>query len=77
VKKIKDVWHVSLADSILTCVKINKQYQDLLKKSKKEGPYEALTQELQEAQWLLKGLKKRNETLLRVAAYIVELQKDF
>jgi RNA polymerase sigma-54 factor len=77
VKKIRDTWHVYLAGSILTGVKINQQYQDLLKKSKKEAAYEALTQELQEAQWLLKGLKKRNETLLRVGAYIVELQKEF
>jgi RNA polymerase sigma-54 factor len=77
VKKVGDTWQVYLANSVLTHVKINKQYQDLLKKSKKEGAYEALTQELQEAQWLLKGLKKRNETLLRVAMHIVEMQNEF
>jgi RNA polymerase sigma-54 factor len=77
VKKIKNKWQVFLADSVLTNVKINQQYQRLLKKSKKHQSYEALNKELQEAQWLLKGLQRRNDTLLKVASYLVELQKDF
>jgi RNA polymerase sigma-54 factor len=77
VKKIKNTWHVFLAESILTHVKINKQYQDLIKQSKQHGSYEALNRELQEAQWLMKGLQRRNETLIKVAICIVEFQKDF
>jgi RNA polymerase sigma-54 factor len=77
VKKIKNTWHVFLAESILTHVKINRQYQDLIKQSKQHGSYEALNRELQEAQWLMKGLQRRNETLVKVAICIVEFQKDF
>jgi RNA polymerase sigma-54 factor len=77
VKKIKDKWQVFLADSILTNVKINKEYQQLIKQSKKLSSQNSLQKELQEAQWLLKGLQRRNETLLKVASYIVEVQYDF
>ena len=77
VKKIKGEWRVFLADSILTNVKINQQYQQLLKKNKSHQSYDALNKELQEAQWLMKGLERRNKTLLSVASYLVEVQKDF
>ncbi len=77
VEKRKDGWHVALTDSILTNVKINNHYQELIKQNKKHGSYGALKQELEEARFLLKGLKRRNETLLMVASYIIEMQKDF
>ncbi len=77
VKKIRNTWRVFLSESILTSIKINTQYQDLIKKNKQHGSYGGLKQELEEAKWLIKGLKKRNETLFAVASHIVELQKDF
>ncbi len=77
VKKIKNTWRVFLTKSILTGVRINNEYKNLLKNTKKEEGSDALNQVLQEAQWLLKGLKRRNETLLNVGTYIVELQKEF
>lgn len=77
VKKIKGKWQVFLAESILTHLKINNQYQELIKQNKKHDSYEALKQELEEARGLLKGLRHRNETLLMVASHIMEMQKDF
>lgn len=77
VKKIKDKWQVFLADSILTSVTINKAYQALIKQHKKNTSYQSLKQELEEAKGLLSGLQRRNETLLAVGSYIVELQSDF
>jgi RNA polymerase sigma-54 factor len=77
VKKVKKEWRVFMADSILTNIKINKQYQELIKQNKKSGPYKTLRHELDEARDLLKGLKRRNETLFSVGSYIVELQQDF
>lgn len=77
VKKIKNTWKVFLTDSLLTNIKINRQYQEIIKQSKSHKSYESLKKELQEAQWLLKGLSKRNETLLSVANYIVKFQKEF
>lgn len=77
VKKIKDIWQVFLSDSILTNVKVNSQYQDLIRQNKNHRSYPSLKQELEEAQNLLKGLKRRNETLFNVASYIIEMQSDF
>lgn len=77
VKKIKGKWQVFLSESILTNIKINNQYQELIKQNKKHDSYEALKQELEDARGLLKGLRHRNETLLMVASYIMEKQKDF
>lgn len=77
VKKIKSVWKVFLSESILTNIKLNNQYHDLIKQNKSHESYAGLNKELQEAKWLLSGLKRRNETLLNVATHIMKLQKDF
>ncbi len=77
IKKVKNVWCVFLNESILTSIKINKSYHEAIKNNKKHASYEALSRELQEAQWLLKGLQRRNETLLKVATHIIKLQHDF
>jgi RNA polymerase sigma-54 factor len=77
VKKIKNEWRVFLVDNILNSIKINTDYQNLIKKNKKHSSYEVLNKELQEAKWLITGLKRRSETLFKVASYIMEHQKDF
>lgn len=77
VKKIKNEWRVFLTESVLTNIKINNQYKELIKENKRHGSYPSLKRELEEAQWLLKGLKRRNETLLNVGSYIMEMQQDF
>lgn len=77
VKKIAGEWHVFLVDSSLTNIKINQQYQELIKHDKKHPSYQSLKRELEEAKWLVSGIKKRNETLLNVANIIVSVQKDF
>lgn len=77
VKKIKNNWHVMLADSILTEIKINRRYQNIIRQSKQHASYQSLKKELEEAKALLTGLKRRNETLLAVATHIIELQKEF
>ena len=77
VKKTRQGWRAYLAESILTRLKIDKQYQQLLKEHRHETASNALQQKLQEAQWLLKGIKRRNETLLNVANEIVKFQSDF
>jgi RNA polymerase sigma-54 factor len=77
VRKIKSTWQVFQSESILTKIKVNKQYQDWIKLNKSHQSYAALTTQLQEAKWLLNGLKKRNETLLNVATHIMKMQHDF
>ncbi|RDI39968.1 RNA polymerase factor sigma-54 [Aquicella lusitana] len=77
VKKISGSWRVFLVDSVLTRIKINKYYQELIKKNKINNSYSSLKSELEEARWLVNGIKKRNDTLLKVASHIIKLQEDF
>lgn len=77
VKKIRNEWKVFLAESILTKININKEYQNIIKTHKTHQAYAALSKELQEAQWLIKGLQRRNETLLITANQIIKHQLNF
>lgn len=77
VKKIRNQWKVFLSESILTKIKINKEYQHIIKEHKSHQAYAALSKELQEAQWLIKGLQRRNETLLNTASQIIKYQVAF
>lgn len=77
VKKIRNQWKVFLTESILTKIKINKEYQHIIKEHKTHQAYAALSKELQEAQWLIKGLQRRNETLLNTASQIIKHQVAF
>lgn len=77
VKKVKDSWHVYLRDSILTKIKVNSLYHDIIAKNKKTAGYANINKELQEAQLLIKALHRRNETLKNVATYIIQAQINF
>lgn len=77
VKKVKDEWKVFLESSILSNIKINKYYQELIKRDKRHQSYASLKQELEEARWLINSLQKRNDTLLQVATVIIEAQHEF
>lgn len=77
VKKIKGQWEVILANSFLNRLELNKEYQSLIKKNARDQSFKSIANQLKEAKLLIGGLKRRNETLLAVAKYIVEKQGDF
>jgi RNA polymerase sigma-54 factor len=77
VKKIKNSWRVFITESILTNVRVNQHYQELIRQRKRSDKGKSLHKELQEAQWLIKGIKRRNETLLAVGSFIMESQLEF
>ena len=69
-------WRVDLNPDSAPRIRINQDYADLASHSTgDDGSY--LRSNLQEARWFLKSLQSRNETLLKVAARIVEHQRDF
>ena len=68
-------WNVKLNDSAIPKLKINQNYARALQSSgENKGP---LTQQLQEARWMLKNIRERFDTILRVSKTIVEVQQDF
>ena len=74
VKRTKAGWHVMLNHDVMPRLRVNAMYANILKQSKGEG---SLTSQLQEAKWLIKNMRQRFDTILRVAQAIVDRQKNF
>ncbi len=77
VNKTHEKWVVRLNEDILPHIRINDHYANMINKTKSDKDSEYLRNNLQEARWLLRSLKNRNETLLKVATYIVKTQQQF
>ena len=77
VKKVEGRWVVELNPEIAPRLRINTTYAEMVKRAD-SGPVNTyLKDNLQEARWFLKSLQSRNETLMKVAARIVEHQQGF
>ena len=74
VKKTKNGWQVVLNHDVMPRLRVNALYANILKQSKGEG---SLTSQLQEAKWLIKNMRQRFDTILRVAQAIVDRQRNF
>jgi RNA polymerase sigma-54 factor len=74
VRKADGVWIVELNQSMAPQLKVNQTYASSLGRN---GDYDVLRTQLQEARWLIRSLEIRNETLLKVALTIVQRQTDF
>jgi RNA polymerase sigma-54 factor len=74
VKRTKSGWQVMLNHDVMPRLRVNAMYANILKQSKGEG---SLTSQLQEAKWLIKNMRQRFDTILRVAQAIVDRQKNF
>ena len=55
-------------------LRVNQAYAGSLGRN---GEYDILRAQLQEARWLIRSLEIRNDTMLRVATTIVQRQREF
>lgn len=74
VKRTRTGWQVMLNHDVMPRLRVNSMYANILKQSKGDG---SLTSQLQEAKWLIKNMRQRFDTILRVAQAIVERQRNF
>ncbi len=74
VKRSKGGWQVTLNRDVMPKLRVNAMYANILKQNKGEG---SLSSQLQEAKWLIKNMRQRFDTILRVAQAIVERQRNF
>lgn len=74
VKRTKNGWQVMLNQDVMPRLRVNAMYANILKQSKGDG---SLTSQLQEAKWLIKNMRQRFDTILRVSQAIVERQRNF
>ena len=77
VSKVDEHWQVSLNQDITPKLSINQQYARLIRRADSSQDNTFLKNHLQEAKWFLRSIESRNDTLLRVASCIVELQQRF
>ncbi|WMW81252.1 RNA polymerase factor sigma-54 [Undibacterium cyanobacteriorum] len=74
VKKMGDEWQVMLNRDVMPRLRVNQLYANLMKQQRGDG---SLSPQLQEARWLIKNMRQRFDTILRVAQAIVERQYNF
>lgn len=77
VRKVNGRWQVSLNTTNLPHLSINRYYASLIPQTRNDADYLFLRNNLQEARWFLKSIQSRHETLLKVANYIVNYQREF
>jgi RNA polymerase sigma-54 factor len=70
-------WYVDINDDAHPRLRVNSYYASLVRRGDNSSDNTMMRQHLQEARWLIKSLRSRNETLLRVAECIVERQRGF
>ena len=76
VKKFAGKWIAELNSDTVPTLRINQQYA-AMEKISNESDSQYIRSNLQEANWFIKSVENRNETLLKVSQFIVEHQQAF
>ena len=76
VEKTYNNWEVSLIEDSFLKLKINEDYQDVINKEPHKFNKEAKNK-YQEAKWLIKSLRERSITIIRVSRAIMNNQSEF
>ena len=79
VEKADDKYTIKVNNEGIPSLKISKFYRKLISKASKDNPetYEFLKAKLKKAFWFLRSLDQRNNTIYKVAEFILDKQKDF
>ena len=76
VRKVKNAWVTSLNPDAMPKLRINRMYAEILQ-DKHHSAVGQMSNQLQEARWLIKNVQQRFDTILRVGRAIVEQQRHF
>lgn len=77
VHKSRGRWKVELNPDSVPQVRVNPHYANMIRRADNGPVNTSLKTHLQEAKWFIKSLQSRSETLLKVAAAIIERQQAF
>jgi RNA polymerase sigma-54 factor len=70
-------WLVELNPESAPRLRVNAGYASLIRRADNSSDNSTLKNHLQEARWFIKSLQSRNDTLLKVATKIVEIQRNY
>lgn len=77
-EKIDNEYVISVNDSQLPTLRISAYYKELLLNAKKDRALNKyLNEKFNSAQWLIKNIQRRRETLFKVTGEILKAQRDF
>jgi len=76
VKKVKNAWVAAVNPDAMPKLRINRMYAEILQ-NKLHAAGSQMSNQLQEARWLIKNVQQRFETILRVAQAILKQQRQF
>lgn len=78
VKKVGDEYAVTLNDNGIPCIKLSKQYQDMMGAMSGDSADREYIQEcIRSASWLIKSIEQRQNTILKVTESIMRFQRRF
>ena len=77
VYKRNNQWRVELNPEAAPKLRVNAEYAGMIRRADNSADNVTMKNHLQEARWFIKSLQSRNDTLLRVASRIVEVQRGF
>jgi RNA polymerase sigma-54 factor len=77
VYKHNNQWRVELNRDAAPKLRVNAEYAGLIKRADNSTDNVTMKNHLQEARWFIKSLQSRNETLLKVATRIVDIQRNY
>jgi len=77
VRRVNGDWQVEVNPEACPRLRVNSYYASLVRRADNSRDNSLMRQHLQEARWLIKSLRSRNDTLLKVAECIVARQRGF
>jgi len=75
VRKVRNVWKANLNPEAMPRLRLNRLCAEVASKARAGAP--GVSSQLQEARWLIKNVKQRFDTILRVSQAIVDRQRHF
>ncbi|WP_035572685.1 RNA polymerase factor sigma-54 [Halomonas halocynthiae] len=76
-RKVTHGWSIELNPDAIPRLRIQSDYAALIRRADHSPDNQFLKQHLSDAQWLIKSLHSRNDTLLKVGQAIMHYQQDF
>ncbi len=78
VKKVDNDYKIIVNERELPLLRINPSYKKILKERKRtDKTAKYIREKLNSAEWLLKNIQHRKDTIYKVTSYIIQKQREF